>query len=146
VVRVVGVTLDNRAVSASADETLKVWKLESGRALRTRHGHTRSVWAVAVTPDSWRAVSAFYDQTLKVRRRPISFGTFTRQVSPSLDGVELCERIKRECTRWIWQQRHLINSSHNSSHLANIRRLKPPSLISPSSYGKLLCLCCPRRS
>jgi WD40 repeat protein len=67
VVRVVGVTPDNRrAVSASADETLKEWELESGRALRTLHGHTRSVWAVAVTPDGSRAVSGFYDQTLKV--------------------------------------------------------------------------------
>ena len=55
-----------RAVSASDDQTLKVWDLGSGRELRTLAGHTGSVTAVAVTPDGQRAVSASEDQTLKV--------------------------------------------------------------------------------
>ena len=37
------------AVSASADQTLKVWDLASGRELRTLAGHTDRVMAVAVT-------------------------------------------------------------------------------------------------
>jgi WD40 repeat protein len=41
-----------RAVSASADQTLKVWELESGRELRTLEGHTAMVKAAAVTPDA----------------------------------------------------------------------------------------------
>ena len=50
--------------NASADKTLKVWDLTSGRKLRT--GHTNSVNAVAVTPDGQRALSASGDSTLKV--------------------------------------------------------------------------------
>ena len=55
-----------RAVSASADNTLKVWDLETGRALRTLEGHSAWVHGVAVTPDGKRAVSASADSTLKV--------------------------------------------------------------------------------
>ena len=66
-VRAVTVTPDGRrAVSASADGTLKVWELESGRELQTLQGHTYGVNAVAVTPDGRRAVSASQDHTLKV--------------------------------------------------------------------------------
>ena len=61
------VTADGRyAVSASADQTLKVWELESGRALRALQGHAALVNSVAVTPDGRLAVSASADQTVKV--------------------------------------------------------------------------------
>jgi hypothetical protein len=63
----VAVTPDGkRAVSASWDKTLKMWGLESGRALRTLEGHSDNVYGVAVTPDGKRAVSASGDKTLKV--------------------------------------------------------------------------------
>ncbi|HUI43521.1 MAG TPA: NB-ARC domain-containing protein, partial [Terriglobia bacterium] len=59
-----------RAVSASADNTLKVWDLASGRELLTLSGHTDPVRGVAVfdSPDGdgKRAVSASEDDTLKV--------------------------------------------------------------------------------
>ena len=55
-----------RAVSASGDNTLKVWDLETGRVLRTLEGHSHFVYGVAVTPDGKRAVSASADKTLKV--------------------------------------------------------------------------------
>jgi WD40 repeat protein len=54
-----------RAVSASLDQTLKVWDLDSGRELRTLEGHSDSVYGVAVTADGKRAVSASGDSTLK---------------------------------------------------------------------------------
>ena len=44
-----------RAVSASGDNTLKVWDLETGSALRTLEGHSDWVTGVAVTPDGRRA-------------------------------------------------------------------------------------------
>lgn len=53
-----------QAISASIDRTLKVWDLETGRALRTLTGHKAGVWGVAVTPDGRSAV--FMDHTLKV--------------------------------------------------------------------------------
>ena len=63
----VAVTADGRrAVSASGDNTLKVWDLESGQELRTLAGHSDPVYGVAVTADGRRAVSASGDNTLKV--------------------------------------------------------------------------------
>jgi WD40 repeat protein len=58
-VRAVAVTSDGqRAVSASYDNTLKVWDLASGRELRTLTGHSAWVTGVAVTPDGQLVVSA----------------------------------------------------------------------------------------
>ena len=55
-----------RAVSASYDNTLRVWDVESGESLRTLTGHTDRVKSVALTPDGRRAVSASEDNTLRV--------------------------------------------------------------------------------
>jgi len=61
------VTADGRvAVSASWDNTLKVWDLTTGQVLRTLEGNTSSVYGVAVTADGCFAVSASYDHTLKL--------------------------------------------------------------------------------
>ncbi len=54
------------AVSALADQTLKVWEIESGRELRTLRGHTAEVSGVALSGDERLAASASVDQTLKV--------------------------------------------------------------------------------
>jgi WD40 repeat protein len=54
------------AVSASGDNTLKVWDLSSGRELRTLDGHTNWVYGVALSGDGRIAVSASWDKTLKV--------------------------------------------------------------------------------
>jgi hypothetical protein len=55
-----------RVVSASADNTLKIWDLESGCTLATLEGHASWVLACAVTPDGRRVISASADNTLKV--------------------------------------------------------------------------------
>ena len=54
------------AVSASDDQTLKVWEVESGREMRTLQGHSGRVFGVALSGDGRLAVSASKDQTLKV--------------------------------------------------------------------------------
>ena len=54
------------AVSASADCTLKVWDVASGRELRTLAGHLGAVSGVVLSADGNLAVSASGDQTLKV--------------------------------------------------------------------------------
>ena len=56
----------NRAVSASSDDTLRVWDLQSGICLYILEGHTNSVNAVALSPDGNRAISASNDCTLRV--------------------------------------------------------------------------------
>ena len=75
-----------RAVSASEDNSMKVWDLASGRAVRTLEGHSGGVWGVAVTPDGQRAVSASSDNTLKVwdLETGAPLATFT------CDGAALC--------------------------------------------------------
>jgi WD40 repeat protein len=66
-VKGVALSADGRlAISASADHTLKVWDVESGRELRTLAGHTDQVRGVALTVDGRLAVSASSDKTLKV--------------------------------------------------------------------------------
>jgi len=55
-----------RAVSGSADNTLRVWDLETGETLKTLQGHTSSVGSVALSPDGRQAVSASRDSTLRV--------------------------------------------------------------------------------
>jgi hypothetical protein len=53
-------------VSASGDQTLKVWDLASGRVETTLEGHADWVTGCAVTPDGQMVVSASEDKTLKV--------------------------------------------------------------------------------
>ncbi|MCP4544666.1 MAG: hypothetical protein GY832_46795 [Chloroflexi bacterium] len=63
----VAVTADGRlAISASNDETLRVWDLERGEELGTFTGHSGSVTAVTMTAIGRVAISASWDSTLKV--------------------------------------------------------------------------------
>lgn len=66
-VKAVAVTFNgDRAISASDDQTLKVWNLRTGAVEMTLTGHGAAVLAVSVTPDGTRAISASADTTLKV--------------------------------------------------------------------------------
>jgi WD40 repeat protein len=55
-----------RVLSASFDNTLKVWDLGTGQCLRTLQGHTNWVASLAVLPDGRRALSASGDNSLKL--------------------------------------------------------------------------------
>ncbi|MEQ9236483.1 MAG: hypothetical protein RIG66_20630, partial [Coleofasciculus sp. E2-BRE-01] len=55
-----------QVVSASSDNTLKVWDLQKDMEKCTLTGHTDLVNAVAVSPDGQQVVSASSDNTLKV--------------------------------------------------------------------------------
>ncbi len=56
----------DRAVSAAADGTLKVWNIENGSLLETLTGHRASVNVVQVLPDNQRVISGAADNTLKI--------------------------------------------------------------------------------
>jgi WD40 repeat protein len=51
----------SRLVSASEDETLKLWDAETGVELATLTGHTEGVLACAFSPDGSRIVSGSYE-------------------------------------------------------------------------------------
>jgi len=57
-IRAVAISFDgSKAISASADNTLKFWDIETLLVRRTLVGHTDHVVAVAMTPDGTRALS-----------------------------------------------------------------------------------------
>ncbi len=53
-------------VSGSADKTVRVWDLASGRCEATLEGHGGYVTSVAVSPDGKRVVSGSADNTVRV--------------------------------------------------------------------------------
>lgn len=55
-----------KIISASSDNTLKVWELVIGKELYTINGHSDWIRAVAITPNGEKIVSASDDCTLKV--------------------------------------------------------------------------------
>jgi WD40 repeat protein len=66
-IRALAATSDGRhALSASFDDTLGVWDLETGCLVNELEGHAAGLRAVQVTPDDRHAVSAGNDGTLRV--------------------------------------------------------------------------------
>jgi WD40 repeat protein len=66
-VTAIAVTPDGRCtISASYDNTLRVWELETGQSMCILQGHSGGVIAVAITPDGGRAISASDDKSLRV--------------------------------------------------------------------------------
>jgi len=53
-------------VSASGDNTLKVWNVATGECEATVEGPSDSVNCVAISPDGWRVINMSDDGTLKL--------------------------------------------------------------------------------
>jgi WD40 repeat protein len=55
-----------RIVSASSDNTIRVWDVNTGKQLRQLIGHNGLIRTLAISPDGKRAVSGCTDQTCRV--------------------------------------------------------------------------------
>ncbi|MEM8502277.1 MAG: NB-ARC domain-containing protein [Cyanobacteria bacterium P01_D01_bin.1] len=53
-------------VSGSADRTIKLWEISTGKCLQTLEGHQNWVMSVAFSPDGQRLVSGSADRTIKL--------------------------------------------------------------------------------
>jgi tetrahydromethanopterin S-methyltransferase subunit G len=53
-------------VSGSADKTIKIWNLKTGRQLHTLEGHSDKVNCVVISPDGQNLVSGSADRTIKI--------------------------------------------------------------------------------
>jgi len=53
-------------VSGSNDNTIRLWDVTTGQALRILEGHTETVSSVAFSPDGKTLVSGSYDNTIRV--------------------------------------------------------------------------------
>ena len=57
---------ERRAITASRDETIRLWDIEGERCLLVMEGHTKAVWRVAWSPDQCFALSASFDKTVRL--------------------------------------------------------------------------------
>ncbi len=98
-----------RIISGSADDTLKVWDMESGAELQTLKGHTNSVFAIALIPNGRFIISGSLDHTLKVwdmengteLRTLIGHTDAVTAVAVTLDGRRIISG-SWDCTIKVW--------------------------------------------
>ena len=55
-----------RVVSASWDESIRIWDAETGKELNVLEGHTDGVNSASFSPDGKKIVSASYDRTIRI--------------------------------------------------------------------------------
>ena len=79
---------DRFIVSASSDNTLKIWDVKSGDLLKTLHGHQGSVVSCCLSSDDRFIVSASEDRTLKIW--DVESGALLKTLQGHQDGVMSC--------------------------------------------------------
>jgi WD40 repeat protein len=55
-----------RIVTASGDNTARIWDAGSGKEIAVLRGHDRSVTSAALSPNGWRIVTASEDNTARI--------------------------------------------------------------------------------
>jgi WD40 repeat protein len=76
----VALSSTGKALSGSADTTVRVWEVESGCSVWVMGGHWDKVWSVALGEDGRRALSGSRDATVRV------WGVETGQCERVLEG------------------------------------------------------------
>ncbi len=129
----VAITADGHyAVSGSADNTLRVWDLETGQCLKTLQGHTEGVTSVSITPDGRLAISGSLDSTLRLWDLSKNQHSYTQKVDQNIGEVLAIINNGRHVISKRWNY-----SSHrpeNDLDIWNIyseRKLKTPKLLKP---------------
>jgi WD40 repeat protein len=64
--------LGERTITASADETLRLWDAKTGTEQRQYQGHTGPVYCLAVSGDGRTLVSGAQDNTARVWDIPLA--------------------------------------------------------------------------
>jgi len=86
-----------RIVTASDDETARVWNASSGQLLVTLQGHTGSVFSAEFSADSQRIVTASDDKTARVLR-VVTLPEIAEFVSPE-NSVHPTAKSHRQANR-----------------------------------------------
>jgi parallel beta-helix repeat protein len=85
-VRSVAFSPDGRLLaSGSADDTIKLWEVATGREVRSLSGHTDDVYSVAFSPDGRLLASGSADDTIKLWE--VATGREVRSLSGHTDDV-----------------------------------------------------------
>jgi F-box/WD-40 domain protein MET30 len=56
--------LPTHLLTASLDNTIKLWDVKTGKCIRTQFGHIEGVWSIAA--DTFRIISGAHDKTIKI--------------------------------------------------------------------------------
>lgn len=56
--------LPTHLITASLDNTIKLWDVKTGKCIRTQFGHIEGVWSIAA--DTFRIISGAHDKSIKV--------------------------------------------------------------------------------
>ena len=52
--------------TGSADQTVRLWNVDTAECLKTLHEHTAWVWSIAFSPDAQTLASSSEDETIKL--------------------------------------------------------------------------------
>ena len=57
---------NNVVLSGSSDKTIKYWKVDKAKSLRTLRGHTHFIWSICATEDEEIIISGSWDQSIRI--------------------------------------------------------------------------------
>lgn len=80
-------SLPTHLLTASLDNTIKLWDVRTGKCVRTQFGHIEGVWSIAA--DTFRIVSGAHDKSIKIwdLQNGQCMHTFTNSSSVSCVGL-----------------------------------------------------------